>query len=52
MKATYQGLVGHSIYEVSGDTLRICTNFENHAVPPRGFTAKGSFVLVYERERR
>ncbi len=45
-------LVSRSIYEVSGDTLRVCTNFEPGEVPPRGFTAKGSLVLVYRRERR
>ncbi len=52
MTRTYrQGLVSHSIYEVKGDSLRICTNFENDQVPPKGFTAQGSFVLVYKRQK-
>ncbi len=43
--------VGRSIYELDGDTLRICTNFENAQVPPKGFTAKGSYVMVYKRKK-
>jgi RNA polymerase sigma factor (sigma-70 family) len=49
---TGEVLVSHSLYEVTGDTLKICTNFENDRVPPKGFTSKGSFVLVYRRAKQ
>jgi RNA polymerase sigma factor (sigma-70 family) len=43
--------VGRSICELDGDTLRICANFEGAQVPPKSFTAKGSYVLVYKRQK-
>ncbi len=43
-----KGAVGRAIYELDGNTLRICTYFEKEE-RPRDFAAKESFVLTYRR---
>jgi uncharacterized protein (TIGR03067 family) len=42
--------VARSIYELDGDTLRLCTPFEFEHVRPRAFTQDGTYVMVYKRQ--
>jgi len=46
-----KGLVARSLYELDGDILRVCTNFEFEDRRPKGFNAPGTFTFTFKRAK-